>query len=306
MTSKIKRLLVLLAVLFLPFESPIAFASCSDTGVALQVLGSGGPFGAGRASAGYIVWIDGVSRIMVDAGGGTFARFHEAGAKVNDLKVMALSHFHPDHSSEVPALLWVQPSDLLIAGPSGSVGFPSVDDFLDALFAPPDGAFRVIGSYLEADTVAVDVSADAPTVVYSDEHMTIRGIGVPHGNVPAVGFRVDIGDSSIAFSSDQNGTNATFAEFVKDVDVLVIHFAASEQVPQMPSSLHARPSVWGQMASDANAGSVIVSHISKPNPGHPGYAMQSGSDLEGNIAHLRSRYEGPVTVAEDLLCVTIK
>ena len=74
----------------------------------------------------------------------------------------------------------------------------------------------------------------------------------------------------------------------------------------MPSSLHARPSVWGQMASDANAGSVIVSHISKPNPEHPGYPMQSGSDLEGNIAHLRSRYAGPMTVAEDLLCVPVK
>ena len=44
------------------------WAACEGP-VALQVLGSGGPFGAGRASAGYIVWIDGVSRIMVDAGG---------------------------------------------------------------------------------------------------------------------------------------------------------------------------------------------------------------------------------------------
>ena len=40
-----------------------------------------------------------VARIMVDAGGGTFARFHEAGARVDDLELLALSHFHPDHSS---------------------------------------------------------------------------------------------------------------------------------------------------------------------------------------------------------------
>jgi hypothetical protein len=55
-----------------------AWAACGETGVALQVLGSGGPFGVGRASAGYLVWIDGESRFMVDAGGGTFARFHES------------------------------------------------------------------------------------------------------------------------------------------------------------------------------------------------------------------------------------
>ena len=46
-----------------------AWAACGETGVALQVLGSGGPFGVGRASAGYIVWVDGASRFMIDAGG---------------------------------------------------------------------------------------------------------------------------------------------------------------------------------------------------------------------------------------------
>ncbi len=72
--------------------STTAGAECGDTGVAVQILGSGGPFGTGRASAGYIVWIDGVSRIMVDAGGGTFAHFHEAGASLTDLQLLALSH----------------------------------------------------------------------------------------------------------------------------------------------------------------------------------------------------------------------
>ena len=97
-----------------------AWAACGDSGVSVQVLGSGGPFGAGRASAGYIVWVDGVSRIMVDAGGGTFARFYESGARVPDLDLLALSHFHPDHASEVPALLWPRGGDLRVAGPSGS------------------------------------------------------------------------------------------------------------------------------------------------------------------------------------------
>ena len=32
----------------------------------------------------------------------------------------------------------------------------------------------------------------------------------------------------------------------------------------------------------------------------------SMSDLPGNIAHLREHYHGPLTVASDLLCVTIE
>jgi ribonuclease BN (tRNA processing enzyme) len=188
MTPTINRLLILVGALLSYSEATTASTNCGDEGVVLQILGSGGPFGAGRASAGYIVWIDGESRIMVDAGGGTFARFHEAGANVSDLKVLALSHFHPDHSSEVPALLWAQASTLLIAGPSGNKNYPSLDGYLRALFAPPDGAFRVIGGYLEAETVTVDAEADEPTEVYSDGHISIRGIGVPHSNVPTIGY----------------------------------------------------------------------------------------------------------------------
>ena len=39
-------------------------------GITLQVLGSGGPIADdGRASSGYLVWFDGKSRFLVDAGG---------------------------------------------------------------------------------------------------------------------------------------------------------------------------------------------------------------------------------------------
>ena len=54
------RPLVFLVVLLLT-GSAVSWAECDESRVSLQVLGSAGPFGAGGASAGYIVWIDGVS-----------------------------------------------------------------------------------------------------------------------------------------------------------------------------------------------------------------------------------------------------
>lgn len=269
------------------------WAACDDSGVALQVLGSGGPFGVGRASAGYIVWIEGVSRIMVDAGGGTFARFHDAGATFADLQLLALSHFHPDHSSEVPALLWPRGGTLRIAGPSGSAGFPSVDDFLGGLFGP-DGVFRVLNNRVTLDTVTVNVAAAEPMDVLTEGRVRVRGLGVPHGSVPAVGYRVDVGEASIAFSSDQNGSNPAFTDLIRDVDVLVVHFAGSEESAGAATDLHAKPSVWGHMAADAGVGTLVLSHLSV------------NQDFEGNVAHLRSRYGGPLTVAADLLCVTVE
>ena len=172
-------------------------------------------------------------------------------------------------------------------------------------FAPPNGAFRVIGGYLESEIVMVDVEAPTPTTVLSEGEVTVRGIGVPHFNAPTVGYRVDVGDASIGFASDQIGTNPAFTDLIRDVDVWVVHFAASEE-PELIAGWHARPSVWGQMARDARAGRIVLSHLSEPGPSHPRYSMHSVSDFEGSVAHVRSHYDGPITVAEDLLCVAVE
>ena len=75
-------------------------------GVALQVLGSGGPIADdARASSAYLVWVDGKSRVLIDSGGGAFLRFGEAQANFSELEFIGLSHFHTDHSADFPALL---------------------------------------------------------------------------------------------------------------------------------------------------------------------------------------------------------
>ena len=283
---------VLIGLLFVTTAARPAQAACGDSGVSLQVLGSGGPTGAGRASAGYIVWVDGVSRVMVDAGGGTFVRFHQAGATLANLHVLALSHLHPDHAADVPALLWPRGGNLLVAGPSGSSEFPSVDDFLGGLFGA-GGVFRVLRDRVMLDTVTVNVADSEPTDVVTEGRVRVRGLGVPHGSVPAVGYRVDIGDTSIAFSSDQNGSDPTFTDFVQGVDLLVVHFAGSEASAGAVTDLHARPSVWGQMAADAGVGRLVLSHVS------------ANQNLEENVRHLRTRYRGPLTIASDLLCLAV-
>jgi ribonuclease BN (tRNA processing enzyme) len=295
------RVFAFLAMLML-VPAQAAQAACKDGPVVLQVLGSGGPFGAGRASAGYLVWIDGVARVMVDAGGGTFARFHEAGAQVGDLELLALSHFHPDHSSEVPALLWVQPTDMTVSGPTGNEGYPSTNEYVTGLFGP-EGVFRAVTDGKGLQTVTVDVTRNEATEVFSSGPIRVRGLGVPHGNVPAIGYRIDIGDVSIAFSSDQNGSDPAFAEFASGVDVLVVHVAVPESASGFGAALHAKPSVWGQMATDAGVGTLVLSHLSRIAP------RNAEGDLPGfgeKLAHLRSTYEGPLVIAEDLMCVPVE
>ncbi len=281
---------------------PVADAACDRSGVSLQILGSGGPLGSGRASSGYVVWIDGVSRVMVDAGGGTFVRFHDSGAEIDELEVLALSHFHPDHAADLPALFWLRRPDLVIAGPSGNSGYPSLHEFLKALFDPTDGAFKIIGQYLDTKAVMVDVSAANPTEVYSDGHLHVRGIGVPHGDVPTIGIRVDVGEASIAFASDQIGTNAAFTRLITNVDVLVAHFAVSEDAEGRMIELHAKPSIWGKMAKDAKVGRLVLSHIMGETKGRPDL---TGFSLDTNVKHVQGAFDGTIVLAKDLMCIPI-
>lgn len=283
-----------------------SFAACRSDGIDLQILGSGGPFGAGkRASSGYLVWINGVARVMVDAGGGTFLRFHEAEASVETLDILAISHLHPDHSSEIPALFWAQGASTPIAGPSGSENLPSISEFMKSMFQSEQAAFRILGSLRESDVIEIDASGRSSTIVLENDEYTLLGIGVPHGTNPTIGYRIDIGNRSIAFASDQTGTNEEFTRLIQEVDILVAHFAASETSEGVPAALHAKPSVWARMAKEGNVSHLVLSHLSNTDEDHDRYNDHTGSDLSRNVDIVRQTYSGSITIADDLMCIPL-
>ncbi|MCB1671120.1 MAG: MBL fold metallo-hydrolase [Gammaproteobacteria bacterium] len=271
------------------FAPSVMLAQCTDRGIALQILGSGGPFGDGRASSGYVLWVDGSSRILIDAGGGVFSRFHEAGASIEDLQLVALSHFHPDHAAELPALLWPRNGTLRIAGPTGNTGFPSLTEFLDGLVGP-EGVFRVLAPRFQFQSSMIDTGAGVGEVL-DESFLHVTALGVPHGDVPTLAYRVDYQGASFVFSSDQTGGNPAFVDFARGADVLVVHFAGAEYGTGPVAELHARPSVWGQIASQAEVGRLVLSHITV------------NQDLEANMEVLRDNYHGLLTLGQDLLCI---
>ena len=62
---------------------PALAQSCGASGLAVQVLGSGGPeMQDKRASTSYLIWDHGKARVVLDAGGGSALRFGESGAKM--------------------------------------------------------------------------------------------------------------------------------------------------------------------------------------------------------------------------------
>lgn len=104
--NKLCRLILLALPGLAAADQSIADECPPATGIALQVLSSGGPIADdGRASSSYLIWVDGKSRVLINAGGDAFLRFGEASASFSELDFVGLSHFHADHSADFPALL---------------------------------------------------------------------------------------------------------------------------------------------------------------------------------------------------------
>ncbi len=286
-------------------------ATCPPAaGVALQVLGSGGPIADdGRASSSYIVWINGQSRVLIDAGSGSFLRFGEVGASFASLDFIGLSHFHTDHSADLPALLKTgyfsdRSRALNIAGPSGDSRFPGLNTFLAAILDETKGAYAYLGGYLTGSDGLVEIipretSIDnaSPVVVYQNDvgDLTVEALPVPHGIVPTIAFRVSIGNESIVFASDQNGSKEQLAQFAEDASVFVVHMPIPENATAGARSLHATPSRLAELAAVAKPDVLVVSHLMQRSLRNP----DQGIDV------IRTAYSGRIIVAEDKACVLI-
>jgi len=118
---------------------------------------------------------------------------------------------------------------------------------------------------------------------------------VPHGIVPALAYRVRIGDTIIVFSGDQNGSDDEFVEFAKNAAVLIAHMPVPEGIRGAAHSLHAPPGVIGTFAREAQVGTLVLSHL----------MARSLRNLDDNVAIVKSHYNGRVMVANDLDCMII-
>jgi ribonuclease BN (tRNA processing enzyme) len=285
-----------------------ATAGPCDGPFALQVLGSGGPeANERRASSGYLVWIEGKARILVDAGGGTFARFGASGARFADLDLIALTHLHADHAAELPALLksgYFSPRSrpLTIAGPTAGGDYPDLEGYLLGLFGPRQGAFRYLSGYLDGsgglvrlERLTLDAGRRDAMPVYSADGLLVTVMGVTHGPVPALAYRVDYEGRGIVLSGDQNGDDPEFVDFALGVDLLVMDHAVPENAGRVAANLHALPSEIANIARAAGAKQLVLSHI----------MGRSERVLEQSLGLIGKRYRGRISVAHDLMCVTL-
>ncbi len=274
-----------------------------DKDFTLQILGSGGPISDDlRASSGEIIWWKGKSRILIDAGGGVFLRFGQAGAKLEELDFIGLTHFHTDHVSDIPALLkggyfFERKTPLDMYGPQAGSAFPSLTGYMDALFNKNRGAYAYLnGLYNGSDglfpVTLTDVShsSDKPTKVYDRDGLVSYALGIPHGDVPCLAYRIESEKGVIVISADQNGRNPNFVKFAKGADILMMPLAIHEQADEGSAFMHAKPSVIGKIAAEVNPKLLVLNHWM-------GLSLKNKAEA---LKIVQQHYHGQVIAGRDL------
>jgi ribonuclease BN (tRNA processing enzyme) len=273
------------------------------------VLGSGGPGATGRASASYIVLIDGVARVLLDAGSGAFVRLGEANLSLAKTDVVLLTHLHIDHAGELAGIFKARavsgpgPIEFNVWGPGGSrrqnqgAYFPSTTRFLDLLFGA-HGAFAYLRDFSAPLRIrAHDISAPAgseasPLEVYKQDGLTIAAIAGHHGDAPAVIYRIDYAGRNVVFSGDIDAQGIpNLTRIAKGCDLLIFNSVVLDP-PDSPAvlyTLHTPPHVIGQVAAAADIHKLLLSHLS------PATDQSRDSVLKS----IRQTYTGPVSLAED-------
>jgi len=293
-------------------------------GLSVMVLGSGGPMTLpnNRAASGFMIFVDKKPRILMDAGGGVYKRIGDAGINIADLDTVLITHMHIDHMADLDAVVKsIYFHNLLKnktrshpihfygpgAAPEGAPGpardYHATTSFVDGHFHKEEGLNRYLHFFAgaigagEFNYVAHDVSQNlalpTKTIIETADGLVVKAIGVPHGPVPALAFRVEYDGKSIVWSGDTSSTsvNNNMVNLSNNTDLLIYDTAILDTTRPPFSILHTTPNRIGEVADEADVKKLVLSHLTP----------QTENNLKLVKRQIREAgYRGKLKVAKDL------
>ena len=277
---------------------------CGDEGVWLQILGSGGAeLTDQRSAASYLVWINENARLMVDVGSGAALRFDEAGAALEDLDAIVFTHLRAHSTADFPSLIegsigGERTRLLPVFGPAVPGG-DSLTAFMDRMIGPA-GLYSHLADFLTfRSRGGYKVSVRDVTAIgsrrwaqYRTENIALAAIPVHYGGVPALAWRVQIGDLSLVFAGSFSNQKNAVAKFAAGADALIVHHALPEGARGEPRNYHAVPSQLGRIAAQAEVRTLVLGHRTTRTMG-----LESASR-----AAIEAHFNGPLVFANELEC----
>jgi ribonuclease BN (tRNA processing enzyme) len=216
--------------------------------VELTILGAQGTWpGPGGETCGYLVSHEGF-HLWVDAGTGTFARLQQH-VRIDDIGAMLVTHGHPDHFVDIIPAFY--------ARHYGGLGEPNLP------FYSPNGfteqaALLVSENGRNVMAEAYDFRIAKEQQAFEEGPFRVTPVEMRHIGVPALGYRIEVGGSVLAYTGDTGPCDAA-VELARDADVLLAEATYQNASSLMPFHLSAAQA--GQNASTAGARRLVLTHL---------------------------------------------
>lgn len=246
----------------------------------LTLLGTGSFFwDAKRADSAYLLEV-GDKKILIDAGSGIHSRLENLGIKTYNLDYIFLTHFHPDHATDLFSLVFKYKllrkyrldlkKDILIYGPEG------VEKFINDLHK----VFR-FGDYIEYKGIKVsEIQRKRKFLKF-----TVTPFRGKHMGIPVFGYKVEVGGKVIVFAGDTEMCDG-LRRAVNNADIFVADCSFPKGTDPKP---HMNTTQIGRLAKRAKVKKVILSHI---------LPATNGKDL---VSEVKEEFDGEVVLGKDLM-----
>ncbi|MEE8624372.1 MAG: MBL fold metallo-hydrolase, partial [Acidiferrobacterales bacterium] len=205
--------------------------TCDSDGVWVQVIGASKP-----ASSGYILWINGKARALIDAGSSSAINFNNSKARVADLDLVLFTHLHVNHTADLATLVQSslaegRASPLPIYGPARSKLMPSMVTFVRTLFDKKRGLYRYLGELVspfgkrtyKLQPHNIRIKGDNTVDVYANERLRVSAATIMHRPLPSLAWRLEVGGKTLVFSSDLDSEVNGLQTLARNADLLVVH-----------------------------------------------------------------------------------
>lgn len=294
-------------------------ASSDKTRLYIMGTQAGPSVGGSRYQTCYAVVV-GEDIYVVDCGYGATAQLVRAGLKLQNVSDIYITHHHPDHNIELGTLIYFS----WYAGKTGELGLYGppplkqiTQDYLKALKPDVDVWLDDIG-HAPLEPIAIHELSTAGAVM-QDKNVKVRCAVVHHPPVvPALAYRFDTADRSIAFSGDTTPMESV-AKLAKGADILVHEAIYTDAMHRSTNSADARSSGTSEGSAIAGNADKLYQHIinSHTKPEDAGRIAQEAGVKTLVFAHIspvppqvtemqyiekaRTTFKGEIIVAHDLM-----
>lgn len=281
-----------------------ALKDAKSTKLVLLGTGSGPIPGLPRRMASNLMVHNGAAYVL-DCGLGATNEYARTGIPFSALRSIFITHHHPDHNIEYGPLLiigWVSGMRQSVRAYGPPPLLQMTEDYFRSAKATIDfwaQDFRI--SPLQT-IEAREIQNSGP--VMQDDNVKVTCVVVHHPPVtPALGYRFDFPDRSIAFSGDTTALEAV-AQMAKGADVLVheaMDFPAIEAFVRQQLAAtgpgvgsldavmdhmhadHTSAEDAGRIAQEAGVKTLVLSHIGPPSVSDASWQAAAGKFFKGEI-----------------------